>query len=59
MNWIETIPYDESTGHLRKAYDRIKGAKGYIDNIMMLHSLRPHTLEGHMKLYKNVLQDSR
>lgn len=58
MSWIETIPYDESTGHLRKIYDRIKGPNDYIDNIIMLHSLRPHTLEGHMKLYKNVLHHS-
>ena len=28
---------------------------GSIDHIMMAHSLRPHTMEGHMALYKNVL----
>ena len=29
-----------------------------IDNVMKAHSLRPHTLAGHMKLYKAVLHNS-
>lgn len=58
MSWIRTIPYDESEGPLRKAYNRIKGPENYIDNIMLVHSLRPHTLDGHMRLYKNVLHHS-
>lgn len=58
MSWIETIPYERSSGRLRKAYNRVKGPNGCIDNILMLHSLRPHTLDGHMRLYKNVLHHS-
>lgn len=53
--WIKYLTYEESTNKLRDIYDRIKGSKNYIDNILKIHSLRPHTLEGHMKLYKNVL----
>lgn len=59
MAWIETIPYAEADGHLRKLYDRIKGADNNVDNIMMMHSLRPHSMEGHMALYKHVLHHSR
>ncbi|WP_457653029.1 carboxymuconolactone decarboxylase family protein [Rhodocaloribacter sp.] len=55
MSWIETIPYEAATGKLRALYDRIKGPGGAIDNIMKVHSLRPHTMAGHMALYKNVL----
>jgi len=55
MSWIETIAYEESSGALRAAYDRVKGPDGRIDNILVVHSLRPHTLSGHMQLYKNVL----
>ena len=47
--------FDESTGSLRKAYQRVKGPNDQIDNILKVHSLRPHTLIGHMYLYKNVL----
>ena len=55
MSWIKVIPYDESEGPLRRIYNRVKGPNNYIDNILQVHSLRPPTLEGHMKLYKNVL----
>lgn len=58
MSWIKSIAYNESTGKLRKIFDRIKGPSGYIDNILKIHGLRPHTLEGHMALYKNVLHHS-
>ncbi len=55
MTWIKTIPYDDANGKLKKLYDRIKGPGNNVDNIMLAHSLRPHTMEGHMALYKYVL----
>jgi uncharacterized peroxidase-related enzyme len=55
MPWIDTVPYEESAGRLRQLYDRVKGPGDNVDNIMMMHSLRPHSMEGHMTLYKNVL----
>ena len=58
MSWIDTISYEESSGKLRKLYDRIKGPENNVDNIMMLHSLRPHSMEGHMAIYKYVLHHS-
>ena len=57
-SWIKRVPYAEATGKLKTLYDRIRGPDGHIDNIMSVHSLRPHTLEGHMALYKNVLHHS-
>jgi len=53
--WIRMLSYDESTGYLRQLYDRVKGPGGAIDNVMKIHSLRPHTMEGHSALYKSVL----
>jgi uncharacterized peroxidase-related enzyme len=58
MSWIDTIPYEESEGKLKRLYERVKGPDDNVDNIMMAHSLRPHTMEGHMVLYKNVLHHS-
>jgi uncharacterized peroxidase-related enzyme len=55
MPWIKTISYANSHGRLRSLYDRVKGPGGAIDEILKLHALRPHTLEGHMALYKSVL----
>ena len=58
MAWVKTIPYDQSTGKLRMLYDRVKGPDDNVDNIMMAHSRRPHSMEGHMAIYKNVLHHS-
>ncbi|WP_195818528.1 carboxymuconolactone decarboxylase family protein [Roseobacter sp. MH60115] len=58
MTWITTIPFDKAKGRLRLLYTRIAGPGDNVDNIMMAHSLRPHTMEGHMALYKNVLHHS-
>jgi len=55
MPWIETVRFEDATGKLRKLYDRVAGPDGNVDNIMLVHSLRPHSMEGHMALYKNVL----
>jgi hypothetical protein len=55
MSWIETVPYEEASGQLLELYERIKGPGGRIDNIMRAHSLRPHSMAGHMALYKSVL----
>jgi uncharacterized peroxidase-related enzyme len=58
MPYIKTVPYDAATGKLRRLYDRVKGPDNNVDNIMMAHSLRPHSMEGHMAIYKNVLHHS-
>lgn len=58
MSWISIITYEEAGPKLKQVYDRIKGPQGNIDNVLAIHSLRPHTLIGHMTLYKNVLHHS-
>ena len=58
MSWIKTIPYEKATGKLKMLYDRVKGPDNNVDNIMMMHSLRPHSMEGHMAIYKYVLHHS-
>jgi len=55
MSYIKTIPYNEAEGKLKKLYDRVKGPDNNVDNVLKIHSLRPHTLNGHMVLYKSVL----
>ncbi|MCH8250102.1 MAG: peroxidase-related enzyme [Proteobacteria bacterium] len=59
MTWIDTVSYEDSDGELRKLYDRIKGPGNNVDNIMLAHSLRPHSMQGHMTLYKYVLHHPR
>jgi uncharacterized peroxidase-related enzyme len=58
MAWIKTIPFEAATGKLKMLYARVTGPDNNVDNIMMAHSLRPHTMEAHMAVYKYVLHHS-
>lgn len=58
MTWIATVAYEQAEGRLKQLYDRVKGPDNTVDNIMMAHSLRPHTMDGHMAIYKYVLHHS-
>lgn len=57
--WIDTVADDDAEGRLATLYRRIRGPHGEIDNIMAVHSLRPHTMEGHLALYKAALHHAR
>ncbi len=57
-SWIDTIGPDEADGRLARTYRQIAGPTGQVDNILQVHSLRPHTLTGHLSLYKAVLHHS-
>ncbi len=59
MSWIKVISYAEATGKLKQLYNRIKGPDDNVDNVMGIHSLRPHTLNAHMILYKSVLHHNQ
>ena len=52
------INYEAAKGRLKSIYERVKGPDNKVDNVLRLHSLRPHTLQGHMTLYKSVLHHS-
>jgi uncharacterized peroxidase-related enzyme len=58
MSWIKTINYENADSKLKSVYNRVKGPNNNIDNVLLIHSLRPHTLAGHMSLYKNVLHNA-
>lgn len=58
MTWINTIPFNKAAGKLADLYRRVKGPNDNVDNIMLAHSLRPHTMEGHLALYKATLHHS-
>ena len=59
MSWIKVIGLSEAEGKLKAIYKKIKGPNDQIDNVLSIHSLRPHTLIGHMSLYKNTLHHSQ
>ncbi len=55
--WIEMIPLEDAEGELKRVYDMVVTPSGTVDNVMRAHSLRPHTMEGHVVLYKSVLHN--
>jgi uncharacterized peroxidase-related enzyme len=55
--WIEMIPLEEAEGDLKEMYKTALTPAGTVDNVMRVHSLRPHTMLGHMAVYKAVLHN--
>ena len=53
--WIEMLSVENATGSLKEAYDMAKTPEGTVDNVMRIHSQRPHTMVGHLTLYRSVL----
>lgn len=46
---------EEATGAAKEALDEARTPHGTVDNVLRVHSLRPHTIYGHMTLYRSVL----
>lgn len=55
--WIRMIEPQDAAGVLKSLYDKVKTPHGTVDNVMKAHSLRPHTMEGHVVLYRSVLHN--
>lgn len=55
--WIKMIALEDAQGALAQAYEKVKTPHGTVDNVMKAHSLRPHTMEGHVTLYRSVLHN--
>jgi uncharacterized peroxidase-related enzyme len=55
--WIRMIPPEQANGKLVEMYDLAKTPAGTVDNVMRAHSLRPHTMQGHLVLYRSVLHN--
>ncbi len=55
--WIEIISDEDAGPELKATLDRARTPIGTVDNVMRVHSLRPHTMDGHVALYKAVLHN--
>ena len=55
--WIHMIPVEQADGLLQEMYDKVRTPHGTVDNVMRAHSLRPHTMEGHVVLYRSVVHN--
>lgn len=59
MSWIKVKSGDELDKRLQSLYEKLADSNGEVDNVLQIHSLRPHTLEAHMMLYKATLHHAR
>ncbi|HUG76617.1 MAG TPA: peroxidase-related enzyme [Burkholderiales bacterium] len=55
--WIRMVPPEEAGGILKEMYEQVRTPHGTVDNVMRAHSLRPHTMAGHLALYRSVLHN--
>ncbi|MGU9957845.1 MAG: carboxymuconolactone decarboxylase family protein [Arenicellales bacterium WSBS_2016_MAG_OTU3] len=55
--WIKMIADQDADGILKEMYDMVRTPHGTVDNVMRAHSLRPHTMQGHVTLYRSVLHN--
>jgi uncharacterized peroxidase-related enzyme len=51
------VPDEEASEGLARQLDKARAPNGSVDNVMRVHSLRPHTMEGHHVLYMSVLHN--
>lgn len=58
MSWIKIKSTDELDPQQATLYRQLAGDTGQVDNVLQIHSLRPHTLIAHLTLYKAVLHHS-
>ena len=48
---------EEASPELETRLDEARTPHGTVDNVMRVHSLRPSTMGGHVRLYRSVLHD--
>jgi uncharacterized peroxidase-related enzyme len=51
------IADEDADATLKPLLDKVRTPHGTVDNVMRVHSLRPHTMEGHVVLYRSVLHN--
>jgi uncharacterized peroxidase-related enzyme len=55
--WIEMVGDEAASADLKEALDEARTPHDTVDNVMRVHSLRPSTMRGHVRLYRAVLHD--
>ena len=48
---------EEASSTVKEMFDLVRTPHGTVDNVMRVHSLRPHTMKGHVTLYRSVLHN--
>ena len=57
MPYVNTIPYEESDGELKEAYDMLLQSRGRIPNVQAVSSLKPNIMKTLMVPVGSVMFD--
>ena len=53
---VPIVTYEQSTGALRRVYDRFGVGQEPLDHILAVHSLNPPSMEHHQTLYAHLMR---
>ncbi len=54
MAWIETIEESEAAGDVKEIYARARGRRGYVGNIVKVHSIKPELMRAYQEFSHSV-----
>ena len=57
MPYIKVIEEEDAGTELKEIYNKVKGERGKLSNILKIHSLLPRTIETHLNLYMSIMFD--
>jgi len=53
--WIKVVEESEAKEELAKVYDKVRGSRGRVSNVMKAHSLDPEAMKLHLELYLHLI----
>lgn len=53
--WIDHVTPEQAGKRLKRLLDQLADGEGRLEQVYLVHGLRPRSLEGHLALYKGVL----
>lgn len=56
MAHIPYVSYDDAEGLLAELYQKYGGHRGWVDNIIRIHSLNPRSMRDHVELYAHLMR---
>ncbi len=56
MAHIPYVPYEDADGLLAELYQKYGGRRGWVDNIIRIHSLNPRSMRDHVELYAHLMR---
>ena len=56
MPHIPMVPYDEAEGPLSRLFLKFSRGRGWVDNIIWIHTPNPPSMEYHVRYYAHIMR---